>query len=52
MISGGYLSLPQPLPEGEEFSDRHCYEEIGDALKVIAIIKRENLPLPGEGIKR
>ncbi len=22
MISGGYLSLPQPLPEGEEFPDR------------------------------
>jgi len=24
MISGGYLSLPQPLPEGEEFPERHC----------------------------
>jgi hypothetical protein len=23
MISRGYLSLPQPLPEGEEFPDRH-----------------------------
>jgi hypothetical protein len=22
MISGGYLSLPQPLPEEEEFPDR------------------------------
>jgi hypothetical protein len=43
MISIGYLSLPQPLPEGEEFSDRHCYLvpvrkfslPIGDKIRIL-----------------
>jgi hypothetical protein len=28
MISGGYLSLPQPLPEGEEFSGQEVFTTI------------------------
>jgi hypothetical protein len=39
MISGGYLSLPQPLPEGEELSDRHylffqCFQFIVPAASI------------------
>jgi hypothetical protein len=58
MISGGYLSLPQPLPEVEEFSERHCYEQYNIETVMIQEIRIEarlpKLLTPGKncGIKR